>query len=112
MWVFVGLPSVPMIVNVVGGAGVATINVTVDHFGVNTAADFTLIVSIFNNSQSVIPESIRMVSIDSIASPEVTIVIDNLRAGMFYFTVSSSNSFGSLAVATELSQQPAIVEPS
>ena len=102
-----------MIVNVVGGAGVATITVTVDEFGVNTAVftDFTLIVSIFNNSQSVIPESIRMVSIDSIASPEVMIVLDNLRAGMFYFTVSSSNSFGSLTVATKLTQ-PAIVEPS
>ena len=59
MWVCVGLPSVPMIVNVVGGAGVATITVTVNQFGVNTAADFTLILSIFNNSQSVIPESIR-----------------------------------------------------
>ena len=111
MWVCVGLPSVPMIVNVVGGAGMATITVRVVQYGVNTAADFTLIVSIFNNSQSFIPESIRMVSIDSIASPEVMIVIDNLRAGMFYFTVSSSNSFGSLAVATELTQ-PIIVEPS
>ena len=112
MWVCVGLPSVPMIVNVVGGAGVATITVRVDQFGVNAAADFTLIVSIFNNSQSVIPESIRMVSIDSIGSREVALVLDNLRAGMFYFTVSSSNSFGSLAVATELSQPAMIVEPS
>ena len=100
-----------MIVNVVGGAGVATITVRVDQYGVNTAADFTFIVSIFNNSQSVIPESIRMVSIDNITDPQFPIVIDNLRAGMFYFTVSSSNSFGSLVVATEVSQ-PAIVEQS
>ena len=100
-----------MLVNVVGGAGVVAITVRVDEYGVKSAADFTLIVSIFNNSESVIPQSMRMVSIDSIESPLVTIVIDNLRAGMYYLTVSSSNIFGSSAVSTRIFG-PVNVDPS
>ena len=102
-----------MIVSVTGGMGEATITVRMDQYGVDNPGDFTFIVSIFNTSDiSTVPESIRMITINSIDNVQVDIVVNNLREGMFYFTVASTNVFGSQVDAFVEVSQSVTVQPS
>ena len=102
-----------MIVSVTGGMGEATITVRMDQYGVDNPGDFTFIVSIFNTSDiSTVPESIRMITINSIDNVQVDIVVNNLREGMFYFTVASTNAFGNqLYNNTSVLSQSVIIQP-
>ena len=92
-----GIPSVPVVINVTGGAGVAYITLRVDNFGVTMANDFTFIVSVFDQDNLI---TTRPISPDSINSPVITLLVDNLPAGMLTFTVSSSNVYGTPLVTS------------
>ena len=92
-----GIPSVPVVINVTGGAGVALITLRVDNFGVTMANDFTFIVSVFDQDNLI---TTRPISPDSINSPVITLLVDNLPAGMLTFTVSSSNVYGTPLVTS------------
>ena len=91
--IFLGIPSVPVINSVEGGAGSASLTLKVDQFGVNGASDFTFIVSVFESSK--IPKYKRMIIPISIDNPIVTIVVNDLPTGTYSFTVASSNPYGS-----------------
>ena len=110
MCVCVGIPSAPVIINVVGGAGTATLTLRVDQFGVVSPSDFIFIVSVFYQGSTETPIAMRMISPDSIDSGEVVIEVENLPQGMLVFTVASSNQFGSPSATTDVSS-PADVQP-
>ena len=108
---FSGIPSVPVIISVVGGAGIVVITMRVDNFGVNSASEFTFIVSVFNEGNTADPIAMRMISPDSIDNPVITIIVDGLPQGMLVFTVASRNLFGNPSASTSISE-PAVVQPS
>ena len=74
-----------------GGAGLVYITLRVDSFGITTASEFTLIVSVFREGDTVNPIEMRMVSVDSVDNATVTILVDGLSEGTLVFTVASSN---------------------
>ena len=57
-----GLPSQPVILEVLGGTGSATITLRVERFGVLVASDFTFVVSVFIPSKTTNPVSVRMIN--------------------------------------------------
>ena len=95
-----------------GGAGVAYITLRVDNFGVTMASDFTFIVSVFDQGNITNPIIIRAISPDSINSSVITLLVDNLPAGMLVFTVSSSNVYGALLVTSINMTEPVTVQSS
>ena len=106
---FSGIPSVPVVINVKGGAGVAYITLRVDNFGATMASDFTFIVSVFDQDNLI---TTRPISPDSINSPVIKLLVDNLPAGMLTFTVSSSNVYGTPLVTNIIMTDPDTVQSS
>ena len=105
-----GLPSQPVILIVSGGSGFATITLRVDSFGVLVASDFTFMVSVFTPSDTTNPVAVRKITPDSIVSPIVTIVVEDLWEGTYLFTVMSQNIFSQPMYTLPLSSQVFVQE--
>ena len=73
------------------------------------ASDFTFIVSVFDQDNLI---TTRPISPDSINSPVITLLVDNLPAGMLTFTVSSSNVYGTPLVTNVNMTELVTVRPS
>ena len=105
VFIFPGLPSPPVILNVSGGSGSANITLRVHSFGVLVAGDFTFMVSVFSPSDTTNPVAVRMITPDSIDSPIVAIVVEGLSEGTYLFTVTSRNIFSPPLYNTPLTSQ-------
>ena len=104
-----GIPSLPVVNNVTGGNGVATLLIQVSYSGVINSSDFNFIISIYNendqlfDTQTINPDSQYFTG--SMINGVITV---NLEEGMYSFTVQSSNPYG-MSEVTELTDDVIVI---
>ena len=105
MYNLLGTPSLPLVNNVTGESGVATLLIQVSYSGVINSDDFNFIISIYNendqlfDTQTINPDSQYFTG--SLINGVITV---NLEEGMYSFTVQSSNPYG-MSEVTELTDE-------
>ena len=76
-----------------------------DSFGVLVASNITFVVSVFSPSDTTNPVAVRMITPDTIVSPILAIVVEDLSEGTYLFTVTSRNIYSSPFYIPPLSSQ-------
>ena len=104
-----GIPSLPVVNNVIGGSGVVILLIRVSYSGVINSDDFKFRISIYESDQLFDTQTINPDSQYFTGSMINGVITVNLEEGMYSFTVQSSNPYG-MSEVTELTDE-VIVRP-
>ena len=74
-----GIPSAPTVISIIGGVESAVVTLRVDNYGVTNASDYTVMISVYNDMIS--PLSVRNISTNTLNTPYISTVIDNIPSG-------------------------------